>query len=446
VKTLWILPLFGAAVALAAAGPTWRSESASASVSESPPESESESASESESVSESPPESESVSESPPESESNEPWPAGLGVDTPLDDPTGAALEGFHAALARAGAGEGFASVAVWGASHTACDHWTSRIRTALQERFGDGGRGFTFAAWPNERGYWQSGAVVAEGSGWARLRLGRHRSVRDHYGVAGLVFESEGREATTSIATGPYGVGDEATRFDVLFQHQPGGGAFAIAVDGEPLTTVETHGPIAAGVHRVEVPVGPHELSLTAQAGAPVRLYGVDIRRGQSGVVVHNLGLAGSRARYHQKWLDPVHGAQLEAFDLDLLVFAYGGNEGNDFAEPMSRFAGQFDRALRRAKRHSPGASCLVVGPADKPLRQGERWTARVRTRGIARAQRRIAHRLGCAYFDTIAFMGGEMSMLRWVAEGLARDDYVHFTARGYDRLGDVLLAGLLPE
>ncbi len=337
-------------------------------------------------------------------------------------------------------------MAVWGASHTACDHWTSRIRAALQERYGDGGRGFTFVAWPNERGYWQSGAEVALGSGWSRLRLGRHRSVRDHYGVAGLVFDSEGREATATVATGPYGFGAEATRFDVLFQRQPGGGSFSVAVDGETVGTARTDGPIGTGLRRVAVPEGPHELTLRASPGAPVRLYGVDIRRGTSGVVVHNLGLAGSRARYHQKWLDPVHGEQLEALDLDLVVFAYGGNEGNDFDEPMSRFAGQFERALRRAKRHSPGASCLVVGPADKPLLDGERWTPRVRTRGIAAAQRRIAHRLGCAYFDTIRFMGGEMSMLRWVELGLARDDYVHFTARGYDRLGDVLLEGLLPS
>ncbi len=395
------------------------------------------------------PESESVvgdrsAESESEAQSDE-WPEGLGLDVPFDDPSGHALDRFRDALVRAGAGEGVASVAVWGASHTACDHWTSRIRVALQERYGDGGRGFTFAAWPNERRYWQSGVQVDLGEGWSRLRLGRHRTVPDHYGVAGLVFDSEGRDASTRIRTGELGVGEIATRFDVLFQRQRGGGELEVAVDGAVVATIDTAGRVAAGTHSVEVAAGAHELTLRALPGKPVRVYGVDVRRGESGVVLHNLGLSGSRARYHQKWRDPVHRQQLEAMAPDLLVFAYGGNEGNDFAEPMSRFSGQFERALRRAKRHAPNASCLVVGPADKPLLEGEEWTPRVRTRGIAAAQRRIAHRLGCAYFDTIAFMGGEMSMLRWVEEGLARDDYVHFTARGYDRFGDVLLEGLLP-
>lgn len=387
-------------------------------------------------------ESASESESESASESDE-WPEGLGLDTPFDDPSGHALDHFHAALAAAG--DEVASVAVWGASHTACDHWTSRIRIALQERYGDGGRGFTFAAWPNERRYWQSGVEVELGEGWTRLRLGRQRSVPDHYGVAGLVFDSEGREAVTRIRTGERGVGEVATRFDILFEQQPNGGTLEVAMDGEAVATIDTAGRVAAGLHRVDVPEGAHEVTLRALAGASVRVYGVDVRRGESGVVLHNLGLSGSRARYHQKWRDPVHRQQLEAMDLDLLVFAYGGNEGNDFAEPITRFSGQFERALRRAKQHAPEASCLVVGPADKPLLEGEEWTPRVRTRGIAAAQRRIAHRLGCAYFDTIAFMGGEMSMLRWVAEDLARDDYVHFTARGYDRFGDVLLDGLLP-
>ena len=394
-------------------------------------------------TSESEPESDSESGSDSESEA---WPEGLGVDTPFDDPSGTALDHFHRALGRAAAGEGFASVAVWGASHTACDHWTSRIRDALQERYGDGGRGFTFAAWPNERAYWQSGVRVDPGEGWARLRLGRDRSVADHYGVAGLVFDSEGREASARVRTGEWGVGEAASRFDVYFQRQPAGGTFEVAVDGELVATVETEGSVGAASQRVEVPEGPHALTLRALPDKSVRLYGVDVRRGESGVVLHNLGLSGSRARYHQKWRDPVHAQQLEALSLDLLVFAYGGNEGNDHAEPMTRFAGQFERALRRAQEHSPGASCLVVGPADKPLLEGGRWTPRVRTRGIAAAQRRIAHRLGCAYFDTIAFMGGEMSMVRWVETDLARDDFVHFTARGYDRFGDVLLEGLLPD
>ena len=40
--------------------------------------------------------------------------------------------------------------------------------------------------------------------------------------------------------------------------------------------------------------------------------------------------------------------------------------------------------------------------------------------------------------------MGGEGSMARWVEEGLADADHVHFTERGYARLGRALYAFLV--
>ncbi|HJL15559.1 MAG TPA: GDSL-type esterase/lipase family protein [Sandaracinaceae bacterium LLY-WYZ-13_1] len=338
-------------------------------------------------------------------------------------------------------------MAVWGASHTACDHFTGRIRERLQARYGDGGRGFTFPAWPNPRSYWQSGVRVDRGEGWARLRLGRDRSVPDHYGVAGIVFDSAGRAATGRVRTGRWGVGAAASRFDVLTQAQPGGGVLEVLVDGERRATIDTAAPAVGALrHRIDVPEGPHGLELRARPGAPVRVYGVDVRRGHAGVVVHDLGLSGSRARYHLKWRDPVHTQQLTRLAPDLLVFAYGGNEGNDFAVPLRVFAGRFERALRRARRAAPEASCLVLGAFDKPLRRGGRWVHRHRTTGLAAVQRRIAARQGCAFFDTVAFMGGRLSMLRWVEADLAREDHVHLNARGYDRLGDVLVNALVPR
>jgi lysophospholipase L1-like esterase len=88
------------------------------------------------------------------------------------------------------------------------------------------------------------------------------------------------------------------------------------------------------------------------------------------------------------------------------------------------------------------------MGPADKPLRRDQGWVHRQRTTLIAEVQRRLALHHGCAYFDTVAFMGGKLSMLRWIAAEppLARDDYVHLTPKGYKRLGEVLLKNLMQD
>ena len=53
---------------------------------------------------------------------------------------------------------------------------------------------------------------------------------------------------------------------------------------------------------------------------------------------------------------------------------------------------------------------------------------------------------MGCAFFDLVAFGGGPLSMLRWAETDppYAQRDHVHFTVRGYLRLGEVLHDALL--
>lgn len=71
-----------------------------------------------------------------------PAPDALGVTTPIEDPSGHALDALHAALSRADRGEGQARLLFYGGSHTAGDHYTGRMREALQAYFGDAGHGF----------------------------------------------------------------------------------------------------------------------------------------------------------------------------------------------------------------------------------------------------------------------------------------------------------------
>jgi lysophospholipase L1-like esterase len=378
-------------------------------------------------------------------EQDPPMPPGLGVDVPLEDPSGRALERLHAALRRVEAGEGKARLMFYGGSHTECDHYVGYIRDALQKRFGEGGRGFAYPAWPSRFHYWQWGVQVAEGEGWEKRRVGRKHPDPDHYGMAGLVFDSEGREATAEVATSEWGVGQQADRLEVWYQVQPGGGTLEVRVDGEPLAPIDTGGDAPeAGFATYRLKDGSHRIQLRAVPGAPVRVYGLILERDGPGVVVDNLGLSGAHARYHLKWLDPVYTTHLERRAPDLVGFFYGGNESGDYTANIDEFATGTEQAMVRVLRRAPGASCVVLGPTDRPMQKDGAWVHRPRTTSIARVQRELALRHGCAYFDTETFMGGRASMVQWVEAELARDDYVHLNARGYRRLGEVLLDGLL--
>ena len=72
----------------------------------------------------------------------------------------------------------------------------------------------------------------------------------------------------------------------------------------------------------------------------------------------------------------------------------------------------------------------------------------RPRLRQIVAAQQEVAQEMGCGFWDTLAFMGGEMSMPRWVAATprMARDDHIHLTRRGYVRMGMALADALMVD
>jgi len=375
-------------------------------------------------------------------------PVDLAVTTHFEDPSGHALDRFHAALRRAERGEGKARVLTYGASHTAADHLPGHIRRALQERFGDGGRGFTLPAWPSDLyPYWQWGATIDEGEGWERVRLGLNRGVPDYYGITGIVFDLGGRRASSRIASAESGVGERADVIEVHYQAMPGGGDFDISIDGQASVSVSTTADeVGVGRFVVDVEDGPHEVVLDTHEGAPVRLYGLVFERSGPGVVVDNVALTGSRARYHDKWLEPVYTEHLGLRQPDLILLWYGGNEGNDIREPADRTSREIRRALAKLRAAAPDASCVLLGPSDKPISEDGGWVHRRRTEAITRATRTIALGNGCAFFDTVSFMGGALSMVRWVESDppLARGDYIHLSALGYRLLAEEIIRELL--
>jgi hypothetical protein len=84
------------------------------------------------------------------------------------------------------------------------------------------------------------------------------------------------------------------------------------------------------------------------------------------------------------------------------------------------------------------------MGPVD----HGEREDGFVRSREIVarmtEAQRQVALDHGCAFFDTLAAMGGKGAITRWKSQGLMSGDLSHPTPRGHKLLGSMLYEAVM--
>ena len=103
--------------------------------------------------------------------------------------------------------------------------------------------------------------------------------------------------------------------------------------------------------------------------------------------------------------------------------------ESGDDDVPVDAYATRLTRVLQRVKEVAPQASCLLIGPSDRPLRNDDgTFIDRPLTTAIAETQRRIAAEHGCGFFDTFQAMGGAGTMARWYAAQprLVSADFIH--------------------
>jgi lysophospholipase L1-like esterase len=367
----------------------------------------------------------------------------------IEDPTGRAMGSFFEALTRTSRKEPGAITRImhFGDSLVVVDFLTGQARRRLQERFGDAGHGYMLAGkpWP----WYQHWDILYHTSNeWTVDGIMKPKSKGGLYGVAGYAFDGSGPGEFVEYATSPKGeVGRRVSRFEAHYLVRPGGGSFAVSVDGAPYAKVKTAGPaVKSGVYVVKVKDGAHRFRLQCLGDGPVRLFGAVLERDTPGVVYDTLGVNGGRARTLDR-IDPnLWAEQLRLRRPDLVVFNFGTNESEDADRPMSVVEADYLGVLRRIRASLPAASCLVVSPADRASRVNGRLTTNPIIPRLIETQRRAALQAGCAFYNTYEAMGGRGSMARWYTSkpAMCAGDMTHPNRRGADFLGDALYRSLV--
>jgi lysophospholipase L1-like esterase len=372
----------------------------------------------------------------------------LGLDIAIEDRDGKSMSALHRALARAAAGEGQARLVFYGASHVASDLFTGYIRRELQARYGDAGHGFVVPVHPWRAYRHRDINIESDGERWEKQRVRVGDTEVQRVGLAGVAMVSQRAGSFGGVRTAEEGDhGKTASLFELYYMKHPRGGDMDILIDGRPARRISTRAATASTAYATfRVPDAPHRFEIRTLSKRPVWLFGLAVERDQPGVIVDTLGINGSRVRYQLLWDDALHQEHLRRRKPDLVVLAYGTNESGD-ESPIEDYERDLRTVLRRLRDTVPEASCLLIGPSDRPMQVEERvFEDRTRTARLIEVQHRLALEHGCGFFDLVAFQGGALSMLQWAANdpAYALQDHTHYTRLGYQRLGEVLLSALL--
>lgn len=363
-----------------------------------------------------------------------------------------ALGGLFEALAASEAGERNRPVHILqvGDSHTAGDRITGAVRAALQTRFGAAGRGVIPPGVPYD-GY-APYQLQMSATGWFSETAPPQPAEGQPATVAGLAG-MRGRAGAGTSLTLTMDPGAEAPLVGVCGKGRgPGadleisGGGGVVPVD---LTPVERGGPVCVEVVLPE----PAETITLRGAGTGATLDSIRLERLTPGVMVSNLGVVGSRLRDLARRDDGIVATELAVWRPQLIVLAYGTNEGFDPALDGVAYEALLRGQIARLRRLAPAASLMILGAPDA-LRSGavggcsaDGLRAPPPSLAVVRdVQRRVAADLGVAFWDWHGRMGGDCSADRLAlgSEPLMRGDRVHFTSAGADWIGGILADDLM--
>jgi lysophospholipase L1-like esterase len=175
-------------------------------------------------------------------------------------------------------------------------------------------------------------------------------------------------------------------------------------------------------------------------------VYGVSLET-PIGVIVDNIPMRGCSGNIFTK----IDSVQLSDFyresNTRLIILQFGGNMIPQTENP-STISGYVRSTMRQQVRYlracAPEASILFIGPSDMSTNIDGEMVTYPLVPYMDRLLKKMAQEEGIAYWSMYEAMGGKNSMVRWVENGLAGSDYVHFTRAGANNIGKKLYNWLM--
>lgn len=344
-----------------------------------------------------------------------------------------------------------------GDSHTAGDLFTGAWRTAWQQQYGLGGRGVLPAGKPY-RGYMTMGVTAAQSEGWTANALMGRQYAEDGPALGVTGFTQTARIAGAKLTLAADNSNFTFDKFSLCGVAGPEMGGVRVTL-GSVTQEFSFFNPKAgAACFDIGSPALESMAQLETLSDQPVSLTSWSTMRRSGGLIISNLGVVGSRFQHFARNNDAVIALELARAHPDLLVVAFGTNEGFDSDLRIENTAAIMRAQIERIRTLlGYKVPVLVIGPPDvvtqKPnvalpslpetVACSDGWLVPGNVMRMRQMEIDLAKEMDLAFWDWQGAMGGPCASLPWVAQGLQRKDHVHFTASGGRMLGRSLAADL---
>lgn len=181
---------------------------------------------------------------------------------------------------------------------------------------------------------------------------------------------------------------------------------------------------------------------LPCREGDQFTVSGILLDNRQAGFSYHSIGVNGASVPDYLRCEHLVR--DLRLLHPDVVVFGIGINDAVPTNFDTAAFRQNYLRLVDSVRAINPDCAFIFITNNDS-FRKVSRRRYKVNPNGaLARdVFYRLAHDTNGAVWDQFEVMGGLSSMEKWYKAGLARKDRVHFTAAGYQLVGDLFYQAL---
>lgn len=198
--------------------------------------------------------------------------------------------------------------------------------------------------------------------------------------------------------------------------------------------------------HSLEIVLNstPSKLVIELEGVVSPDFYGLTID-GSGGVSLDNIAMRGCSGTVFSNMNGQVFASMGRDLTPDIIIFQYGGNTipyVKDSTQ-VSDYVRGLMRHINWVKKQLPGVQVFFIGPSDMSTRIG----GEMRTYPLLPYMDKMLSEAnlsnGNAYWSMYKAMGGSGSMPEWVKQGLAGDDYTHFSPKGTGVISELFFTAL---
>ena len=166
-----------------------------------------------------------------------------------------------------------------------------------------------------------------------------------------------------------------------------------------------------------------------------IYLGGYKIFKSQNAKFADSCALNGAFSHIHRKWSQDAFIRDFDELNYDLFVIAYGTNDAMDKDLDIAKFSKGLQELIDKLRISQPSARFLLISPPPSPKA--------VRVSDVRHAVMRLAQTNRTMYFDLRDFIEANGGWSVWKASGLVKNDDIHFTKAGYEKIGEILANAL---